>query len=49
MSGILAVMTILATGVVLWYLVKPDSQGPTLVSTTLSGVSSFWSTALNPK
>jgi hypothetical protein len=49
MSGIIAVLTILAGGVVLWYLVKPQSQGPALVSSTFSGLTSFWSTALNPK
>ena len=48
MGGIIAVLTILATGVVLWYLVKPGSQGPSLVSTGFQGLSTFWSTALNP-
>lgn len=49
MSGVVAILTILATGVVLWYLVKPGSQGPSLVGTTFSGLSQFWSVALNPK
>jgi hypothetical protein len=49
MSGVFAILTILATGVILWYLVKPGSQGPSLVATGFSGLSQFWSTALNPK
>ena len=49
MSGVFAVLTILATGVVIWYLVRPKSQTSTIIGSTFTGLSQLWQTALSPK